>query len=103
MGDNYVDKHREWRRKVCKKDIGKERLNFLGANYVKVEPGKWRSLDGKRQFRVKTDDYAGGHGMGFPIVPNTPHIHMEFLTPKSNGLNFTVTKNIHIPLKDCCC
>ncbi|MGP2571411.1 RHS repeat-associated core domain-containing protein [Ornithobacterium rhinotracheale] len=93
----------EWRRKVCKKDIGKERLNFLGANYVKVQPGKWRSLDGRRQFRVKTDDYAGVHGMGSPIVPNTPHIHMEFLTPKPNGLNFTVTKNIHIPLKDCCC
>ena len=91
----------EWRRIVCKKDVSKERNNFLGSNFVKVGPGKWRSLDGKRQFRVKNDDYSGEHGMGFPTVPNTPHVHMEFLVPKANGLNFTVVKNVHIPLKDC--
>lgn len=55
---------------------------FLGDDYVKIDSGKWRSLDGTRQFRVKPDDYLGNHGIGQPTVPNTPHVHFEFLTPK---------------------
>ena len=77
-------------------------IKFLGADFIKVEPGKWRSLDGLRQFRLKPDDYIGTHGMGMPIVPNVSHIHFEFLVPKANGKNFTVTKNVHVPLKKCC-
>ena len=60
---------------------------------------EWRSLDGTRQFRVKPDDYLGNHGIGQPTVPNTPHVHFEFLTPKSNGNGFDVIKNIHVPIK----
>lgn len=72
---------------------------FLGDDYVKIDSGKWRSLDGTRQFRVKPDDYLGIHGIGQPTVPNTPHVHFEFLTPKSNGNGFDVIKNIHVPIK----
>lgn len=72
---------------------------FLGDDYVKVDSGKWRSLDGTRQFRVKPDDYLGNHGIGQPTVPNTPHVHFEFLTPRSNGNGFDVIKNIHVPIK----
>lgn len=92
----------EWRRKICRSNIGAERNKFLGDNFVKVGEGKWRSLDGTRQFRITPSDYNGAHGMGNPSVPNTPHVHFEFLTPKiQNGQatgNFTVTKNIHVPL-----
>ena len=63
----------------------------------KVGYGKWRSLGGTRQFRVKTDDYLGNHGIGRPLVPNTPHVHFEFLNPKGN--KFEVIKNIHVPLR----
>ena len=73
---------------------------FLGDDYVKIDSGKWRSLDGTRQFRVKPDDYLGNHGIGQPTVPNTPHIHFEFLTPRSNGNGFDVIKNIHVPIND---
>lgn len=92
----------EWRRKICLSNIGAERNKFLGDNFVKVGEGKWRSLDGTRQFRITPSDYNGAHGMGNPSVPNTPHVYFEFLTPKiQNGQatgNFTVTKNIHVPL-----
>lgn len=42
----------EWRRKICRSNIGAERNKFLGDNFVKVGEGKWRSLDGTRQFRI---------------------------------------------------
>ena len=87
----------EWRRSIDKSDIANERRLFLGEDYVKVSEGKWRSLDGTRQFRVKPDDYLGGHGIGMPTVPNTPHVHFEFLQPKGN--KFEVIKNIHVPLQ----
>jgi hypothetical protein len=64
-----------------------------------VDKGKWRSKDGTRQFRVKPDDHQGKHGIGQPIVPNTPHVHFEFLTPKATNTGFKVTKNAHVPLK----
>ena len=92
----------EWRRNLCRSNISSERSKFLGDNFVKVGNGKWRSLDGKRQFRITPSDYKGGHGMGNPVVPNIPHVHFEFLSPKSNSNNFTVTKNIHVPLKCNC-
>ena len=87
----------EWRRSIDKGDIGNQRKLFLGDDYVKVGEGKWRSLDGSRQFRVKPDDYLGKHGIGRPLVPNTPHAHFEFLQPKGN--KFEVIKNIHVPLE----
>ena len=87
----------EWRRSIDKSEISKERRLFLGDDYVKIDSGKWRSLDGKRQFRVKPGDYKGGHGIGNPLVPNIPHVHFEFLEPRGN--KFRVKKNIHVPLK----
>lgn len=51
----------------------------------------------ERQFRVKPDDYKGGHGIGKPTVPDTPHVHFEFLEQKGN--RYRVTKKIHVPLK----
>ena len=89
----------EWRRSISQQDIHNEMRLFLGDDYVKIDSGKWRSLDGTRQFRVKPDDYLGNHGIGQPTVPNTPHVHFEFLTPKSNGNGFDVIKNIHVPIK----
>ncbi len=89
----------EWRRSISKQDIHNEMRLFLGDDYVKIDSGKWRSLDGNRQFRVKPDDYLGNHGIGQPTVPNTPHVHFEFLTPRSNGNGFDVIKNIHVPIK----
>ena len=92
----------EWRRKICRSKIAEERRKFLGDNFVKIAPGKWRSIDGNRQFRIKPDDYLGIHGMGKPVIPNTPHVHFEFLQPKGSSIHFNVVKNIHVPL-DCCC
>lgn len=89
----------EWRRSISQQDIHNEMRLFLGDDYVKIDSGKWRRLDGTRQFRVKPDDYLGNHGIGQPTVQNTPHVHFEFLTPKSNGNGFDVIKNIHVPIK----
>ena len=86
---------------LCTSDIGQAREDFLGDDFVKVSEGKWRSLDGTRQFRVNTYDYSGAHGMGSPKVPDTPHVHFEFLRPTSGG-NFVVTKNVHVPLAKGC-
>jgi hypothetical protein len=52
---------------------------------------------------VTPSDYQGGYGMGSPNVPNTPHVHFEFLSPKTGKKgnptgNFTVVKNVHVPL-----
>ena len=87
----------EWRRSIHRSQIASERRLFLGDDYVKVGPGKWRSLDGTRQFRVKPADYLGEHGIGQPQVPNIPHLHLEFLTRSGN--RFRVARNIHIPLE----
>lgn len=64
---------------------------------MKVEPGKWRSLEGKRQMRVMPSAYNGGHGMGSSTAPDTPHAHFEFLWPTGNG-DHVVTKNVRVPL-----
>ena len=88
----------EWRRSISKQNIHDEMQLFLGDDFVKVDAGKWRSLDGTRQFRVKPDDYLGRHGIGQPTVPNTPHVHFEFLVPRSNGDGFDVIKNVHVPI-----
>ena len=34
-----------------------------------------------------------------PEVPNTPHVHLEFLQPNASGSKFKVIKNIHVPLE----
>ena len=90
----------EWRRSINKNDIHDEIRLFLGDDFVKVDAGKWRSLDGTRQFRVKPGDYLGKHPIGQPSVPNTPHVHLEFLSPRNNGNGFDVIKNVHVPLVD---
>ena len=41
----------EWRRSISQQDIHNEMRLFLGDDYVKIDSGKWRSLDGTRQFR----------------------------------------------------
>lgn len=91
-----VDNLSEWRRPIKTSDISADRRLFLGEDHIKIAPGKWRSLDGTRQFRVKPDDYQGSHGMGHPTVTNTPHVHFEFLQTRNN--RFEVIKNIHAPL-----
>jgi RHS repeat-associated protein len=88
----------EWRRRIARADVAAERLKFLGEGHVKIGPGKWRSVDGARQFRMKPDDFLGKHPIGQPSVPNTPHAHFEFLKPKANGNGFKVTKNVHVPI-----
>ena len=61
---------------------------------------EWRSLDGTRQFRVVESDYFGRHGIGSPLVLNTPHVHFEFLgMPNAGGNKLKVIKNVHVPLK----
>jgi len=92
-GNNNVT---EWRRRIRRSDIASERTKFLGDKYVKIEPGKWRSADGLRQFRVKPQDFRGLHPIGMPSVSNTPHVHFEFLRPV--GKAFKVIKNIHVPI-----
>ena len=95
-----TDNISENRRTIQSDDIKKERKKFLGEDSVKVDKGKWRSLDGQRQFRVKPDDYSfdgSGHGMGKPPVKGKPHVHFEFLKPTESG-NFSVQKNVHVPL-----
>lgn len=96
---NY-EKLTEWRRSINKQDIHNEMRLFLGDDYVKIDSGKWRILDRTRKFRVKWDDYLENYGIGQPTVPNTPHVHFEFLTPRSNGNGFDVIKNIHVPISD---
>ena len=54
-----------------------KRAKFLGDDFVKVDAGKWRSIDGTRQFRVKPNDYLGEHGIGRPLVLNTPHVYED--------------------------
>ena len=89
----------EWRRSIDPMDIANERKLFLGEDYIKVDAGKWRSLDSTRQFRVKPQDYLGEHSIGKPPVPNIPHVHFEFLQPSMNGTKFDVVKNVHVPIK----
>lgn len=89
----------EWRRSIDPMDIANERKLFLGEDSIKVDAGKWRSLDGTRQFRVKPQDYLGEHSIGKPSVPNIPHVHLEFLQPSMNGTKFDVVKNVHVPIK----
>ena len=52
----------------------------LGANPVEVEPGKWRSADGKWQYRSKPGDVSDNH------------IHLEELNPSTGE----VLQNIHL-------
>jgi RHS repeat-associated protein len=52
----------------------------LGKNPVEVEPGKWRSADGKWQYRAKPGDLAD------------KHIHLEELNPETGE----VIQNLHL-------
>jgi len=100
--DFYTHSYRsltEWRCSISRKNIGAERAKFLGDDFVKIDKGIWRSKNGLRQFRSVPSDYLGTHGIGRPLVPDTPHVHFEFLAPpNAGGLNPKLLKNIHIPL-----
>ena len=52
----------------------------LGTNPVKIAPGKWRSADGKWQYRAKPGD----------VVEN--HVHLEELNPQTGE----VIQNLHL-------
>src|SRR5437588_578841 len=52
----------------------------LGSEAVEVEPGKWRSKDGKWQYRAKPGDVGENH------------IHLEELNPKTGE----VLQNVHL-------
>jgi hypothetical protein len=52
----------------------------IGKNPVEVEPGKWRSQDGKWQYRAKPADLADRH------------IHLEELNPETGE----VIQNLHL-------
>lgn len=52
----------------------------VGNDPVEVEPNKWRSRDGKWQYRAKPDDVADGH------------IHLEELDPATGE----VKQNVHL-------
>jgi hypothetical protein len=52
----------------------------LGQNPLEVEPGKWRSQDGKWQYRAKPGDIASNH------------IHLEELDPATGE----VLQNVHL-------
>ncbi len=52
----------------------------LGANPVEVEANKWRSADGRWQYRAKPGD----------VVDN--HIHLEQLNPQTGE----VLQNLHL-------
>ena len=83
----------ESRRIISKSGVSAELVAFLGENFVKIGPGKWRSIDGARQFRLKPNDYAGGHGN------IEGHVHLELLRPNASGSKLVVWKNIHIRLR----
>jgi RHS repeat-associated protein len=89
----------EWRRSVDPSDLKELRTAFLGKDHVKVDKGKWRSLDGKRQFRATHNDYLGKHGMGNPVVSNQRYVHLEFLR-ETPSVNFVVEKNVHLSIKE---
>jgi RHS repeat-associated protein len=58
----------------------------LGKDPVEIEPGKFRSADGKWQYRAKPEDLVG-HG------PNDgPHIHLERLNPDTGEVLY----NLHL-------
>lgn len=72
----------------------------LGLKYRSI--GRSQNVLSGKDRTNKPDDYLGTHGMGKPVIPNTPHVHFEFLQPKGSSIHFNVVKNIHVPL-DCCC
>jgi hypothetical protein len=56
----------------------------LGKNPIEVEPGKWRSADGKWQYRAK------------PVDLNDNHVHLEELNPVTGE----VLQNLHLRWKE---
>jgi hypothetical protein len=56
----------------------------LGSDAVEVEPGKWRSADGKWQYRAKPGD----------VMDN--HVHLEELNPRTGE----VIQNLHLRWPD---
>jgi hypothetical protein len=52
----------------------------LGSDIIKVAPGKWRSADGRWQYRAKPNDVA------------RKHVHLELLDPKTGE----VLENWHL-------
>ena len=76
--NNSTQMFSEWRRTICAGNIKGEMSKFLGDDFVKTGEGTWRSLDGKRQFRVVPANYNGGHG-------DLPRIGQEVIVDFLNG------------------
>ena len=67
---------------------------FLGKGYKEIVPksGRYVSADGKRVFRMGTNDILGNHGGG-------PHVNFETLIPNSaKPGKMMVDNNMHIYL-----
>lgn len=78
-----VDRSAQYGSEREARNLARERL---GHDPVEIEPGKWRSQDGRWQYRAKPNDLAG-HG------PNDgPHVHMERLDPRTGE----VLENWHL-------
>ena len=73
---------------LCKSERAARNLarGKIGKNPVKVEANKFRSADGKWQYRAKSGDLKG-HGAG-----DSPHIHIEKINPKTGE----VLENWHL-------
>jgi hypothetical protein len=56
----------------------------LGSDAAEVEPNKWRSKDGKWQYRAKPADLLGDE--------RGPHIHLEELDPRTGA----VKQDLHL-------
>lgn len=52
----------------------------LGLKYRSI--GRSQNVLSGKDRTNKPDDYLGTHGMGKPVIPNTPHVHFEFCNRK---------------------
>ena len=69
-----------------------------GGHYTEVEPGRFVSIDGTRQFRMTDADIFGRHS------PWVPHVNFETLAPTGRlrgGIPLMgIIRNIHVLLSD---
>lgn len=80
--DDFVTKNTKYFSGMLKSEGDARALarRRIGHNPVEVSPGKWRSRDGKWQYRAKPGDVADGH------------VHIEELNPRTGE----VLQNWHL-------